>query len=213
VDTARAAGRLAGGKITDMSRPLGRAVGNALEADESIRVLRGEGPADVRELCLALGGEMLRFAQADLGEAEARAVLEKLLDDGSAARRFEKIIEQQGGDPAVVERPELLPLARRRVAVASPRSGYVSEIATERMGFLSIEIGCGRRRADDAIDPAAGFLVEKTIGERVEKGETLAQICYGAREAPRPTFEQEIAALFEIGDVRATPSPLIREAL
>jgi pyrimidine-nucleoside phosphorylase len=213
VDTARAAGRLASGWITDMSRPLGRAVGNALEADEAIRVLRNEGPESVRELCLVLGVDMLRFAESSLTEAEARKRLEEALVSGRAARVFERLIEFQGGDAGVVEHPERLAQPTRRTPAVAGRSGFVRSIATERMGFLSIEIGCGRRTREDAIDQAAGFLVEKSVGDRVEKGEPLATVCLGRTPEPRPDLAGEVAALFEIGDEAAAPPPLVIERL
>jgi pyrimidine-nucleoside phosphorylase len=213
VDTARAAGRRATGWITDMSRPLGRAVGNALEADESIRVLRGEGPQRVAECCLVLGAEMLRFSDSKLSESDARKRLEEALASGRAARQFERIIEFHGGDPRVVENPSLLPQPKQKLPATAPRSGFIRSIQTEKMGFLSIEIGCGRVKREDSIDFAAGFLVEKTVGDRVEKGETLAIVCLGDRPIPRPGFVGEIAALFEIGDTPGTPSPLALEKL
>jgi pyrimidine-nucleoside phosphorylase len=213
VDTSRAAGREAAGLITDMSRPLGVAVGNALETEEAIRVLRGEGPKAVADLSLALAFEMLRFAEPGIEPVPARAQLRKLLSSGEAARKFEQIIGQHGGDPSVVEHPEKLPQPRRKSEVAAPRAGYVKSIATERMGFLSIDIGCGRRRADDVIDPAAGFLVQKTVGDRVEAGERLLTICYGRIEPPRAGYEAEVAALFDIGDDPVEPEPLLRESL
>jgi pyrimidine-nucleoside phosphorylase/thymidine phosphorylase len=213
VETARAAGRQASGWITDMSRPLGRAVGNALEAEEAIRVLRGEGPDRVREISLALGVEMLALAEPDLLEAAARRRLEEALGSGKAARVFEKLIEAQSGDPRVVGDPSRLPQPKEKIPARAPRSGFVQAIATERMGFLSIDIGCGRRRREDTIDPAAGFLVEKTVGDRVEEGEPLAILCLGDRAAPRPAIEKELAALFTIGDGPAAPSPLLIEKL
>ncbi len=213
VDTARAAGRQASGWITDMSRPLGRAVGNALEAEEAIRVLRGEGPDSVRELSLLLGVEMLGFAEPDLLEAAARKRLEDAIDSGKAARVFERLIEEQGGDPKVVGDPSRLPQPRERIPARAPRSGFVASIATERMGFLSIDIGCGRRRREDTIDFAAGFLVEKTVGDRVEEGEPLAILCLGERAAPRPGIERELAALFTIEDQGVEPPPLAVEKL
>ena len=213
VDTSRAAGREATGWITDMSRPLGRAVGNALEAEESILVLNGEGSRAVRELCLVLGTEMLRFAEPGLSREAARGRLEKALDTGKAAEKFEKLIEFQGGDPRVVENPGLLPQPARRVAAVARRSGIVQGIATERMGFLSIDIGCGRRKREDTIDFAAGFLVEKTVGDRVEEGEPLVTVCYGAVPPPRPDFVEEVAALFTIGDEPASPPHLAIERL
>ena len=213
VDTSRAAGRDATGWITDMSRPLGRAVGNALEAEESIRVLRNEGPDRVREICLLLGVEMLRFAERTLSEEEARKRLEKAFDSGAAAQKFEELIVFQGGNPKVVEDPALLPQPRQRIPALSLRGGYVRSISTEKMGFLSIDIGCGRRRREDEIDPAAGFIVEKTVGDRVEPGETLAWLCLGDREPPRPNMERELTGLFRIGDEKIEPPPLAVEKL
>jgi pyrimidine-nucleoside phosphorylase len=213
VDTSRAAGRQACGWITDMSRPLGRAVGNSLEAEESILVLRNEGPAAVRELCLVLGAEMLRFAEPGISEEEARRRLESAFDSGRAAETFARLIEFQGGDPKVVEDPSRLPQPKSRTLAKAPRSGFVQAIQTERMGFLSIDIGCGRRKREDEIDFASGFLVEKSVGDRVEKGETLAVLCLGERPAPRPGIEKELAALFEIGDKAAAPPDLAIERL
>jgi len=213
VDTSRAAGRQASGWITDMSRPLGRAVGNALEADESIRVLRNEGPAAVRDLCLVLGVDMLRFAQPALSEEEACQRLVKALESGQAAEKFGELVEFQGGDRRAVDDLSRLPQPRRKVPAIAPRSGFVQSIQTERMGFLSIDIGCGRRKREDTIDFAAGFLVEKTVGDRVQKGEPLAVVCYGERPGPRPDFELEVANLFTIGDEPVTPPALAIEKL
>ena len=213
VDTSRAAGRQASGWITDMSRPLGRAVGNSLEAEESILVLRNEGPAPVRELCLVLGADMLRFAEPGISEGEARRRLESAFDSGRAAERFARLIEFQGGDPKVLEDLSRLPQPKSRTPAKAPRSGFVRAIQTERMGFLSIDIGCGRRTREDEIDFASGFLVEKSVGDRVEKGETLAVLCLGERPAPRPGIEKELAALFEIGDEAAAAPDLAIERL
>jgi len=213
VDTSRAAGRQASGWITDMSRPLGRAVGNALEAEESIRVLRNEGPAAVRDLCLVLGVDMLRFAEPSLSEDEARRRLVKAFDSGQAAEKFGQLVEFQGGNRKAIDDVSLLPQPRRKVPATAPRSGVVQSIQTERMGILSIDIGCGRLKREDTIDFAAGFLVEKTVGDRVEKGEPLAIVCYGDRPAPRPDFEREVAELFSIGDQPVTPPVLAIEKL
>jgi pyrimidine-nucleoside phosphorylase len=213
VDTARAAGRGAAGWITDMSRPLGRAVGNALEAEESIRVLRNEGPPAVRDLSIVLGMDMLRLAEPTLSEGEARRRLASALESGRAARKMEELIEFQGGEPRVVAETSRLPQPSRRVPALAERSGYVQSIATERMGLLSIDIGCGRRKREDTIDPAAGFLVEKTVGDRIEKGEALAILCLGERPAPRPALEKELAGLFRIGDEPVRPPRLEIERL
>jgi pyrimidine-nucleoside phosphorylase len=213
VDTSRAAGRQASGWITDMSRPLGRAVGNSLEADESIRVLRNEGPAALREICLLLGTDMLRFADASLTDQEARARLEKAFDSGAAARKFQELIEFQGGNPAVVDDPSLLPQPTQRIPALAMTPGYVRSIHTEKMGFLSIDIGCGRRKREDTIDFASGFLVEKNVGDKVGRGEPLGYLCLGERPAPRPNMERELTALFRIGEEPVEPPPLAVEKL
>ena len=213
VDTTRAAGRQASGWITDMSRPLGRAVGNALEAAESIQVLKGLGPEPVREACLLLGVEMLRFAEPALSDADARKRLTEALASGRAAEVFEKAIEFHGGDPRVVADPSRLPRPSQKIPAAAPRAGIVQSIQTERMGFLSIEIGCGRRTRDDTVDLAAGFLVERTVGDRVAKGEPLAIVCLGSRPLPRADYVDDVAALFTIGDAPAIPPPLAIEKL
>ena len=213
VDTSRAAGREATGWITDMSRPLGRAVGNALEAEESILVLQNRGPEPVRELCLVLGAEMLKFAEPGMSDAAARAKLEGALTSGRAAEKFRDLIAFQGGDPKVMDDLSRLPQPKKKIPAVASRSGFVRSIQTEKMGFLSIDIGCGRRTRDDVIDFAAGFLVEKTVGDRVEKGEPLAILCLGDRPAPRPEFEKELAALFELGDSPVAPPKLAIERL
>jgi pyrimidine-nucleoside phosphorylase len=216
VDTSRAAGRDASGWITDMSRPLGRAVGNALEAEESILILRGERGgqlATVRELCLVLGADMLRFADPKTSEADARRRLEEAFDSGRAAETFRRLVEFQGGNPRAVDDVSLLPQPTKRVPAVAVRAGFVRSIQTERMGFLSIDIGCGRRTREDTIDFASGFLVEKTVGDRVEKGEPLAILCLGERPAPREGIEKELAGLFDIGDEPVAAPPLAIEKL
>ena len=107
----------------------------------------------------------------------------------------------------------LRPQPKQRIPALSVRGGFVRSISTEKMGFLSIDIGCGRRRREDEIDPAAGFLVEKNVGDRVEPGEPLAWLCLGEREPPRPNMERELAALFHVGDTKHEPPPLAIERL
>ena len=148
VDTTRAAGRQATGWITDMSRPLGRAVGNALEADESIRVLRGEGPKRVRGGLPPDGRRHAPVREAvALRSRGARRLSRTRSPRAGRPGVFEKSIEFQGGDPKVVEDPSLLPQPKKRIPAAAPRSGFVRSIQTEKMGFLSIDIGCGRAQA------------------------------------------------------------------
>ena len=134
-------------------------------------------------------------------------------ESGQAAEKFGQLVEFQGGNRKAVDDVSLLPQPKRKVPAVAPRSGIIQSIQTERMGFLSIDIGCGRRKREDTIDFAAGFLVEKTVGDRVEKGEPLVLVCYGDRPAPRPDFEKEVADLFSIGDQAVTPPVLAIEKL
>jgi thymidine phosphorylase len=156
---------------------------------------------------------MLKFAEPGLADAAARKKLEDAFASGRAAEKFRDLIAFQGGDPKVMDDLSRLPQPKTKVPALAPKSGFVRSIQTEKMGFLSIDIGCGRRKREDEIDFAAGFLVEKTVGDRVEKGEPLAILCLGDRPAPRPDFEKELAGLFEIGDSPAAPPPLAIERL
>jgi pyrimidine-nucleoside phosphorylase len=213
VDTAREAGRRAGGLLTDMSRPLGRAIGNALEVEEAIHVLRGGGPKEVRELSIALGSEMLRFSDPTLTASEARERLDGAIEGGAGPAKLAEIIERQHGDPRVVEDPAILPQPSRRISVRADRDGFVQSVAAERLGFLSVEIGCGRRKRDDAIELAAGFLMEKTVGDSVAVGEPVATVCLGRREIPRADFLDDVRTAFEIGERHIEPPERILAAL
>ncbi|MBB6696064.1 pyrimidine-nucleoside phosphorylase, partial [Cohnella xylanilytica] len=134
--------------ITDMDQPLGRLIGNALEVREAIEILRGEGPADLRELCLELGSHMLVLGGRAGDAAEAREKLEQAIASGEALRKLGRLIAAQGGDPAVAERPELLPQAAARVTVAAAADGYVHRIDAEEIGVAAMRLGAGRAAKD-----------------------------------------------------------------
>jgi pyrimidine-nucleoside phosphorylase len=168
----RAIGERAGKRvtcvITDMNAPIGRTIGNALEIRESIEILRGGGPADTRELVVALGGEML--ALAGVADGASRQMVARALDDGSALAKFAEIVAAQGGDPRVCESPNtVLPRARHREPLALP-PGRIAAIDSEALGMAALVLGAGRRTTDDAIDPAAGLVVDAYVGELVEPG-------------------------------------------
>jgi pyrimidine-nucleoside phosphorylase len=172
VDLCRAVGRDCVALLTRMDVPLGNAVGNAVEVRESIEVLRGAGPADVRELTLLLGLEMLRLAGAGGG----RPRLERALADGTALRRFAEIVDAQGGDARVVEEPSRLPQPRCRRELRADRSGTLSALDAGLVGLAAVELGAGRARKEDKVDPAAGLLLRKRPGDTVRAGETLAEL-------------------------------------
>jgi thymidine phosphorylase len=156
--------------LTEMTQPIGRTIGNALEIRESIEVLRGGGPRDTRELTHVLGGEMLVLGGAARDPAEGRAKIERALGDGSALEVFRKVVAAQGGDPRVCDSPgSVLPRAAHRDELAL-RAGRVVAIDGEALGIAALILGAGRRTTDDKIDPAAGLVVDAYLGELIEPG-------------------------------------------
>ena len=173
-------GRLAGRKcaavITDMDEPLGDAVGNALEVKEAISVLRGETKGELLELCLTLGSCILTEAGFAADEAEARARLQAVIDDGSALKKLAELVEGQYGDPRAVYDTSLLPDAAVKLEAPSERAGYVARIEAEQVGLVSMHLGGGRVTKESGIDLAVGVMLHKKVGDRVEVGESLGTI-------------------------------------
>ncbi len=173
-------GRLAGKKVTAiltrMDDPLGHAVGNALETIEAFEVLMGGGPEDVREITLALGAEMLRMGGVAKNESQARKQLLASIADGSAIKKMEEIVKYQGGDPRAVTEHDRMPRAPKRTKVKAKKAGVVTEIDALEIGLASVGLGAGRSRADQAVDPAVGIMLEKKPGDRVKVGDTLATL-------------------------------------
>jgi pyrimidine-nucleoside phosphorylase len=198
VETTRATGRKASGYLTAMDRPLGEAVGNANEVEEAIRMLHGEGPADLRENTLLLGADLVLAAGLETSAKEARRRLNAALSDGRALEVFRKLIAAQGGDAGVCDEPKRLPQAVGTHVVAAPSAGIVTRIATREVGLLAIELGCGRTKKDDVVDPASGFRVKKKPGDTVEKGEPLLVVELGPTAKPNATFYERLAGCFTI---------------
>ncbi|MFG0316821.1 MAG: thymidine phosphorylase [Planctomycetota bacterium JB042] len=194
--------------LTDMGQPLGRAVGNALEVEEVIEALSGRGPTDVVELTLALGAEMLVLAGVADDVPAARARLARALADGSAKAAFRAAVERQGGDPAAVDDPARLPRARERAEVTSPRAGVVAAIDAKAVGLASHGLGAGRATMEDAIDPAAGIVCRKKIGEAVDAGEPLVE-CRFADRSRFDAVEGGLRAAFVIADEALPPTSLV----
>ncbi|BAQ10761.1 pyrimidine-nucleoside phosphorylase [Bacillus sp. OxB-1] len=193
--------------ISDMSQPLGFAIGNALEVAEAIETLRGEGPADLTELCLVLGSRMVVAGGKAASIEEARAKLEQVMRDGSALERFERLIEAQGGDPAIVADPALLPSAAYQIEVPSPASGFVVHMDADSLGVAAMLLGAGRATKEDAIDLAVGVVLKKKIGDPVEQGEPLAIIHSNKQDvAPSMTMIQQH---IQIGPSKVEAPPLI----
>jgi pyrimidine-nucleoside phosphorylase len=193
-----------------MDEPLGRAVGNALEVEEAVRTLRGEGPEDLRELCLVLGAQMLVLAGLARDAAAGRAALEARLARGDGARRLAEMIAAQGGDPGVVERPERLPRAPLAHPVPAAQDGTVAAVDAEALGGAAILLGAGRMRGDERIDPGAGMVIHRKVGDRVRRGDALATL-HTADAARLREAEARVRAAYRIGDAAAEPRPLVLE--
>ena len=213
VDTAKRMGVRAVALVTDMDQPLGRKIGNALEVEEVLEVLGGEGPADLVELTMTLAAWMLhlggRAATIDEGEQLAR----ELIASGAALEKFRKMIELQSGDPLIVEKPERMPRAKFTTEVPSPSSGYVISMDCEQIGVSSLLLGGGRLRQDDLVDHAVGIVMHKKMGDAVQAGESLCTMHYNATE--RVELVREILQ----ANVRISPelpprrTPLVRRVL
>ncbi|WP_066312659.1 pyrimidine-nucleoside phosphorylase [Bacillus sp. FJAT-29814] len=162
--------------ISDMSQPLGFAIGNALEVKEAIDTLKGEGPEDLTELCLTLGSHMVFLAGKAGSLQEARGLLEKAIDDGSALEKMKVFLSSQGGDASVVDDPSKLPQAKFTFELEAKEDGYVAEIIADEVGTAAMLLGAGRATKESVIDLAVGLVLRKKIGGEVKKGESLVTI-------------------------------------
>jgi pyrimidine-nucleoside phosphorylase len=206
VRIGEAAGRKTVALVTDMNQPLGRAVGNALEVEEAVGILRGELPGgDLLEVSVALASEMLLLAGIAANRNEAEMKVREAIRSGAALGKLEAMIRAQGGDPETVRNPTILPRAAEVVPVEAEADGFVGEIQTEEIGMACLALGAGRTRKDDPIDPAVGIWIEKRLGDPVRRGEPLARIYVN-----RPGTLEEAVRRFR-GAVRITgtkPAPV-----
>ncbi|MDN3016635.1 pyrimidine-nucleoside phosphorylase [Paenibacillus sp. BSR1-1] len=162
--------------ISDMSQPLGYAIGNALEVKEAIDTLKGEGPEDLTELCLTLGSHMVYLAEKAGSLAEARTLLENVIKDGSALEKLKVFLSSQGGDASIVDDPAKMPQAKFTFELEAKEDGYVSEIVADEVGTAAMLLGAGRATKESIIDLAVGLVLRKKIGDQVNKGESLVTI-------------------------------------
>jgi pyrimidine-nucleoside phosphorylase len=195
--------------LTAMDRPLGRACGNALEVEEAIGTLRGEGPADLLELTLVLAAEMLLVAGAAVDAARGRVLAQEALSSGRALERFRSMVATQGGNPAVVDDPAALPQAREVAVYTAPAGGYVAQVEPRTVGGAIGAMGGGRRTMADTIDHSVGFVISAKPGDRVEEGEALASV-YARDEAGLRTGVDALRKAIRIVEEEpAAPLPLV----
>ena len=180
VETGTRMGKKVVALLTDMNQPLGRKAGNAMEVAESIDVLAGGGPADLRELCLELAAWMFLLGERVKTLDEGKKLSLELIASGLAREKFREIVALQGGDAGVVDDPGRLAHARQTVEVASLAGGYVASIQCEKLGVAGVVLGGGREKKEDKIDPAVGLEFHKRIGDAVERGEPLCTLHYNS---------------------------------
>lgn len=197
--------------ISDMNQPLGRAVGNALEIKEAIATLQGQGPEDLLELCLVLGGQMLLAADAYQDLDQAKAALAEQINNGQALAKFKEFIQAQGGDTGVIDNPDLLPQATYQIPVLAPQSGYIANWQAQAIGEVAALLGAGRTKTDDIIDPSVGLVLNKKVGDFVEAGEALL-VLYSQTEEVEALRDKVLAAV-TIQDQACQPPQLIHEVI
>lgn len=168
--------------ISDMSQPLGFAIGNALEVKEAIDTLKGQGPEDLMELCYTLGSQMIVLGGKAGTIEEARNKLQEVIANGQALEVFKKFIVAQGGDASVVENPALLPQAKYQMELPARSSGYVAQIEADDVGVAAMLLGAGRATKESTIDLSVGLVLRKKVGDRVEEGESLVTIHSNSEE-------------------------------
>lgn len=195
--------------LTAMDRPLGRACGTALETEEAIAGLRGEGPDDLMEVTYGLGVEMLLLGGAAPTAGDARQALQSALTSGKAAEKFRAVIAAQGGDPAVVDDPGVLPQANAVSVYCAPRAGFVAAVEPRTIGRAIVEMGGGRRTMEDPIDRAVGFVIAVKPGQQVERGEPLASIYAGDEDGAAIGMKALAGAIRLVDERPDPPLPLI----
>ncbi|MBO1304786.1 pyrimidine-nucleoside phosphorylase [Enterococcus sp. 669A] len=204
VRIGKLAGRQTMAVISDMSEPLGEAVGNSLEIVEAIDTLKGEGPEDLTEMCYVLGSQMVVLAKKADTLDDARQMLKEALESGKALEKFREMIKDQGGDSSVVDHPEQLLTASHESELPAKSSGYVTKLVANEIGIAAMQLGAGRRTKEDAIDHAVGIKLHKKIGDKVEEGESLLTIYANTTELQE--VENLLYENIEIGDQAVEPT-------
>jgi pyrimidine-nucleoside phosphorylase/thymidine phosphorylase len=200
--------------LTSMDEPLGRMVGNALEVVETIDLLRGGGPADLRAVTVELTAEMLLLGGAAADLPAARAAVERAIADGRGLAKLCELVAAQGGDPEAIRDPARLPAAPRRYDVPAPAGGWVAAIDAEAVGLAAVALGAGRARVEDRVDPAVGLEVLKKVGEAVAPGEPICRVHEGARSEARPLMLARLQRAWRVAPAPpAPPPPLVQERL
>ncbi|MCF6165888.1 Pyrimidine-nucleoside phosphorylase [Furfurilactobacillus rossiae] len=196
--------------ISDMNQPLGNAIGNALEIEESIALLKGNSPADLLDLVLTIGSQMVVMANKATDLDAARKMLQQHIDDGSALTKFKEMIIAQGGDGRVIENPTMMPQATYQMPILAARDGVITKMKADEMGIAAMMLGGGRQKKDDQLDYAVGLTLSKKVGDEVHQGDTILTIHSNREDVS--DVQQLIEANISIGD-EAQPLTLIHEVI
>lgn len=213
VETGERMGKKMAALITDMDQPLGLHVGNALEVEEVLQVLRGQGPEDLRELCLELAAWMFHLGGLADTINQGKPIAQQLISSGKALEKFRQMVTLQSGDAGDIDDPRRLPKARHTLDVASTRSGYVKAIQCESVGTACVILGGGREKKEDSVDPAVGLVLHKKVSDRVAAGEPLCTIHYNS-EALAARAKKLVEESYEIADAPpARTRPLVHRVI
>lgn len=207
VQIGNGAGRQTVAVISDMNQPLGFAVGNALEVKEAIDTLKGEGPKDLEELCFTLGSRMVYLGKKADSIEEARAMLEEAIRSGKALEKFKQLVSSQGGDETVIDDPSKLPTASYTFEVEAKEDGYVTEMIANEIGNAASMLGAGRLTKDAEIDLAVGLIMNKKIGDKVIKGDSLVTIHSNSEDVS--AVKEKIYEAYRISETKGKAQPLI----
>jgi pyrimidine-nucleoside phosphorylase len=207
VGIGRAAGRRMTALVSDMSQPLGRAVGNALEVQEAIQTLQGQGPIDLIELSTLLAGELLALAGLATDRDAGRALAERARRDGRGLERLAAMVKAQGGDEGFVFEPDRFEKAPLERLLEAPSDGVVIVVHARQVAQAALTLGAGRERKGDQIDPTVGILVEAKVGHRVKRGQPLARL-FARDEGPTTVAIEQLENAFFVGEQAALP-PLV----
>lgn len=194
--------------ISDMSQPLGEAIGNSLEVVEAIETLQGKGPKDLEEMCYVLGSQMVVLAKKADALEQAREMLEEALHSGKAFAKFKEMVANQGGDVSVIDHPEKLLTAKYEIELPAKQSGVITKLVANELGIAAMMLGAGRKTKEDTIDFAVGLKLRKKVGEAIQEGESVLTIY---ANQPAEEIQDVVALLYqniEIGPSGQEP-PLI----
>lgn len=212
VRVGRGAGKQVVALLSDMSTPIGLTIGNALETREAIEILHGRGPDDTLELTLALGAEMLVLGGVCKRTAQGRALLKQAIADGRGRKTFAAMITAHHGDARVVEEPDRLPTSKHQFEVQAQKSGIVFSVDPLELALSALELGAGRKRKEDTIDPRVGIELTKRRGDHIARGETLCRI-HVNRPADGSKLEERVRGAFQIKRQAPSATPLILDRL